>query len=205
MPRSGAANIEHVAWTDHRILRLPDAAPETRKAESGELTPIFSPGASARDLAMANYKTLLEGNVSLESVAWQQLSALRPQAGRDKELLNAYGNMAAVRGDSAQAEDAFREVLQINPDDLTALSNLGVLLARRGKLAESEAALQKAFDRNEEDAGLAMNLIRVDCINSDTKAARATFDTALEFHPHLSKLSGLPKQIPNCGLGAAER
>lgn len=205
MPKSGAANIEHVAWTDHRILaRSNSVAPEIRKAGTGELTPIFSPGAGGRDLAMANYKSLLEGDVSLEPIAWQQLSALRGQAGRDKELLDAFGNMAAVRGDSGQAEQAFREVLQTNPDDLTALSNLGVLLAKRGRLAESETDLRKAFDRNEEDAGLAMNLIRVECINGQAEAARATLKTALAFNPHLPKLREMENQVSRCDAAAAD-
>ncbi|HEY9127985.1 MAG TPA: tetratricopeptide repeat protein [Acidobacteriaceae bacterium] len=201
MPRSGAANIQHVAWTDHRILRLPDAStPAAHGADAGELTPIFSPGATARDLAMANYKYLLEGDASLAPITWRQLSALRAQAGVDKDLLNAFGNMAAVRGDSMEAEAAFHEVLQNNPDDLIALSNLGVLLAKHGRLEESEAMLQKAFDRNEDDAGLAMNLIRVECINGQTESARATLNTALAFNPHLPKLTNLANQIPNCNL-----
>src|SRR5215469_15972722 len=44
MPRTSARNVLHVAWTDHRIRRLPQvntAEPEPEKSE--ELIPIFSP------------------------------------------------------------------------------------------------------------------------------------------------------------------
>jgi hypothetical protein len=37
-----------------------------------------------------------------------------------------------------------------NPSDLTALSNLGTLLAKEGKLNDGEALLDEAFDRNKD-------------------------------------------------------
>jgi Flp pilus assembly protein TadD len=204
MPRTPSVNILHVAWTDHRILRQKDSLfLKATPKPSGELIPIFSPEANARDLAMASYLALLDGNRSLETVAWQQLSALRGQAGEDKELLDAFGTMAGMRGEAALAEQAFRDALQIAPNDLTALSNLGTLLARRGKMAEAVAVLRKAFDRNEDIVALAENLARAECALGDAEAARATLNKALEINPHLDKIRELASQMGDCrGSGA---
>jgi len=61
MQTTGAQNIPHVAWTDHRVLRIPESLKlETLDVKKGVLTPIFSPGATKLDLAMANYKAMID-------------------------------------------------------------------------------------------------------------------------------------------------
>jgi predicted CXXCH cytochrome family protein len=204
MPRSGARNILHVAWTDHRIRKRPEPMHEPSLPESGELTPIFSPGTTERDQAMAEYQALLEGDRSRESAVWKQLTALEGHLGNDDEALDALGNIAAERGDLAGAERAFKRVLDHNPIDLTALSNLGVLLAKEGKLQESEAILQKAFDRNQDSPALAMNLARVQCIAGNGAAARSTLTTALVYCPGDEPIQRLLTQLADCGAAGAK-
>ena len=204
MPRTGAENIPHVAWTDHRILRHPEAPNENSPADAakGELSPIFSPGATPRDLAMANYKSLLEGDRSRESIAWEQLNALRSQFSADIPALDALGNMAAERGNREEAEQAFRQALTLAPEDLTALSNLGVLLAKEGKLSDSALKLQRAFARNQDLPGLAMNLARVQCISGDSEAAKSTLQATFAFGSNLESVRKLMVELNNCGAPA---
>jgi predicted CXXCH cytochrome family protein len=199
MPRSGAENIPHVAWTDHRILARPsESAPAVATTSGGDLTPIFSPGSTARDLAMANYQALLEGDRSREPTAWQQLSADRDLIVNDKAALDAVGNLSAERGDLKQADQVFRRVLALDPNDLTALSNLGVLLAKEGKLNESVAVLERAFARNQDIPGLSMNLARVQCMAGDGAAARRTLNTALNYCRNLDDMRRLLTQMNSC-------
>ena len=203
MKRTGAENIPHVAWTDHRILRLPEAAPTRTTAdanlESGtELRPIFSPGATPRDLGMAEYKLLLDGDTRFAAPAMKQLIAVKDSIGGDSVALDALGSLAAQRGDLGEAERDFRRVLELAPDDLTALSNLGVLEAKEGKTAEGVALLRRAFDRNEDLPGLAMNLARTECIAGDGAAARKTIQDALVFNPGLDDLERLLDQMKDC-------
>lgn len=199
MPRGGAANILHVAWTDHRILRHPQAQPSVPAIETaGRLDPIFSPGATPRDQAMADYQALLEGDRTLESTAWSELLALKDHLGNDKEALDALGNLSAERDNPQLAEQVFQQVLRRDPLDLTAASNLGILLARQGKLAESVDILKSAFDRNEDIPGLAMNLARVQCMAGDGQAAQATLARALTFAPTAVELEKLRAQITQC-------
>jgi Flp pilus assembly protein TadD len=188
-----------VAWTDHRIRKQPQiASPHPLTRDADELTPIFSSGATSRDLAMANYKALLEGDRSLEPVAWQELNSIAIDFPSDKEALDALGNLAAKRGEWAKAKDEFGKVIAIDPLDLTALSNLGVLSAKDGKLKEARPLLEKAFDRNQDMPGLAKNLARVQCMAGDGAAARDTLRTVLLYFPHLQDVQALLTQMGSC-------
>jgi tetratricopeptide (TPR) repeat protein len=199
MPRNRARNVLHVAWTDHRIRRLPViTASDPSADQSGELTAIFSPDASRRDLAMANYKALLDGDRTREPMVWKELTELRGQLRDDKDGLDALGNVSAQRGDYVTAENSFRRVLEMDPLDLTALSNLGVLLAREGKLKESLEVLRTAFDRNQDVPGLAKNLARVQCMAGDAAAARATLIAAQRYGPGLEDVAQLLAGLGDC-------
>ncbi|HUN86731.1 MAG TPA: tetratricopeptide repeat protein [Terracidiphilus sp.] len=200
MPRAVARNILHVAWTDHRILRVPDHSTAVADSSTGDhLVPIFSPEATDRDLAMAYYQLLLEGDRSFETLAWNKLNQLGNTIADDKPALDALGNLRAERGENQIAEQTFQQVLKIDPNDLTALSNLGILRAKEGKLNEAIPLLRKAFDRNQDVPGLAMNLARVECMANEGQAAQTTLQTALIYSPNLTDLRQLESQMSACG------
>jgi predicted CXXCH cytochrome family protein len=200
MPRSGAQNIPHVAWTDHRILRVPEKPKAELRADGkSSLAPIFSPGSTKRDLAMANYKAMLEGNQSLEPLAWEQLRQLEDTIANDKDALDALGVLSAERGDSKTAEQVFRRALEVDPVDLTALSNLGILQARQGNLNAAESLLQRAFESNQDVSGLAMNLARIECMAGDAAGARSSLEKTLIYNPGLEDVQRLLAQLSECG------
>jgi predicted CXXCH cytochrome family protein len=210
MSRTGAENIPHVAWTDHRILRLPEKSwPATQPQKLSEFEPIFSPTATRRDLAMAYYKAMLEGDPSLELNASKQMQQLQSEIlndstsstpmSHDKDALDAVGVMNAEQGNEQVAEQAFRKVLELDPHDLIALSNLGTLQAKQGNLKEALTLLQTAFERNQDVSGLAMNLARVECIAGDAASARATLNATLLYNPGLRKVRDMLTQLSNCG------
>jgi Tfp pilus assembly protein PilF len=93
-------------------------------------------------------------------------------------------------------------VLVLAPDDLTALSNFGVLLAKEGKLNESIVQLQKAFSRNHDLPGLSMNLARVQCIAGDGADAKATLEATLAFGSNLEDVRQLVGKMSNCKAAA---
>ena len=186
MRRTGAANIPHVAWTDHRILKLPEKPANEEPGKEGyQLVALFAAETSKRDLAMAYYRLLLEGNRSFEGTAWSELNSQREAIANDKEALDALGNLAAERREYGVAEQAFRRVLKLDPDDSTALSNLGILLAKEGKPKDAVPLLKSAFERNLDIPAFAMNLARVECINGDAPAAETTLKEVLVYLPNL--------------------
>ncbi|HEX3661687.1 MAG TPA: multiheme c-type cytochrome [Acidobacteriaceae bacterium] len=205
MPHLGAQNIPHVAWTDHRILRRPEIdSPDAVSGAPDRLVPIFSPGASPRDLGMAWYLALMHGNRGAEPHAWSILSFLQQSIRNDAPALDALGNLSVERGDSKTAEAAFRRVLVLDPSDLTALSNLGVLLAKQSRFADSIAMLRQAFDRNRDVAGLAMNLARVQCMTGDRAGVRSTLQSALIFNPGIAAMRQLLARASSCSASGPQ-
>jgi predicted Zn-dependent protease len=77
-------------------------------------------------------------------------------------------------------------------------------LAKEGKLNESISMLEKAFARNQDIAGLSMNLARVQCMAGDGAAARSTLNTALNYCRDLEDMRQLLTQMSTCG-GAATK
>jgi Flp pilus assembly protein TadD len=147
---------------------------------------------------MAYYQAFLEGDQSVGPKAWTLLLEQRNAIGNDEKALDAFGNLSAGRGDNQAAEAAFQQVLKLDPHDLTALSNLGILRARQRNLSSAISLLQSAFNANKDVAGLAMNLARVQCMAGDAAAARTTVDTALVYAPGLEDLLRLRNQMSDC-------
>jgi Flp pilus assembly protein TadD len=204
MPRTGAQNILHVAWTDHRILKVPaDRRATAPQSNATELVPIFSPKATERDRAMAYYQALLEGDRGFEVQAFELLQQERALIQNDVGALDALGNLSAERGDLQSAEGLFRRVLQIDPRDLTAQSNLGILLAKQGKLEDAIALLRGAFEGNQDVPGLAMNLARVECMAGDAAEAQEAIRAAMNYDPGARNMRELLSQLSSCpGTGA---
>jgi len=200
MGRTGAQNIPHVAWTDHRILKVPAAPTADLQADSKEdLAAVFSPGATGRDLAMGYYTLMLEGNRAAAERAWPLLKEQKQQINGDAPALDAMGVMMAENGESKDAEQIFRRVLELSPNDLTALSNLGILVARQGDLPQAAKILERAFERNADVSGLAMNLARVQCAAGDAKAAQVTLESTLVYNPGLGSVRRLMQGLTDCG------
>ncbi len=203
MPRTGAENIPHVAWTDHRILKYPETPASkdntTANPAAGDtLVPVFSPGSTSRDMALAYYNGWLDGNVGLQQKAYEGLEAIKPQLSGDKDALAALGILSEERGDSRQAQELFQEVLNLDPSNLTAISNLGTLLAKSGDLRGAISLWRPAFERNEDVVGLAKNLAQVECIAGDTAAARATLQKTLQYSPGLRDVRQMLARLPAC-------
>jgi hypothetical protein len=205
MPHNGAENIPHVAWTDHRILRRPPASAARHSEADNQLTPIFSPGTSSRDLGMAYYLALLKGDHSAEPLAWSLLHDQRETISGDPAALDALAELDAERGSYKDAEAEFRRVLVLDPVDLTALSNLGTLLARQGDLSNATGLLHQAWERNRDLGGLAMNLARVQCFAGDASGEAQTLRSALHYNPGVTRIQQQLDAAQTCAASAGQR
>ena len=200
MPKTGAQNTPHVAWTDHRILKLPlSPASPLDIADGNVLLPVLSSAATARDLGMAYYRALMEGNAAAETKAYEDLKALRNHLSADKDALDALGVLSAQRGDLPQATELFKEVLALNPDDLIASTNLGTLLAKSGDLRAAIQLWEPIATLNPDIVGLTKNLARVKCATGDIAGTRETLLQGLEYSPGSSYLQTMLANLPSCG------
>lgn len=200
MPHSGAQNIPHVAWTDHRILARPQEDTASQSVATNVLKPIFSPGANQRDLGMAYYMAYLKGNAVEGDQAYKLLSSQQQAIQNDKNALDALGLLSVGRGDYAAGQKDFQRALALDPVDLTAQSNLGILLAKLGLLTESLQMLENAFHRNPDVVGLAEDLARVQCATGDVAGVRATLRTALIYNPGMEAMQQFIKAAGSCRI-----
>jgi tetratricopeptide (TPR) repeat protein len=199
MPRNGAENIPHVAWTDHRIRKMPELGEAVEDIGEGDtLIPIFSPGVTKRDLALAYYSAVLDGNVALQNKAYQPLEEMKSEISDDTEALAALGVLSETRGDYKQAEDVLEQVQKLDSKNLIALLNLGVLRAKSGELQSAMALLQPAFEHNEDLAGLAKNVAEIQCTMGDAAAARMTLQKTLQYNPGLSDVEQMLARLSTC-------
>jgi predicted CXXCH cytochrome family protein len=199
MPRNGAENIPHVAWTDHRIRKTPEPGEGAEDISGGDtLIPIFSPDATKRDLALAYYSAVLDGNIALQDKAYQSLEEMKPEISDDTEALAALGVLSEKRGDYKQAEDVLEQLRKLDSKNLIALLNLGVLRAKSGELQSAMALLQPAFEHNEDLVGLAKNVAEIQCAMGDAAAARITLEKTLQYNPGLSDVQQMLARLSTC-------
>jgi predicted CXXCH cytochrome family protein len=198
MPRTGSENIPHVAWTDHRILRLPQGQPLQNASATGELAPVLSSSATPRDLALAYYNASFNGKPKLQSKAYPLLKAHASELDGDPEALDALGTMSASQSDFDEARRVFEKVLAADATDFTAATNLGTLLARSGNLKQAIALWEPVFQRNQVIPGLAENLARAQCKLGDATGSRATLQTTLSYSPGLQRASQALAILPAC-------
>jgi hypothetical protein len=199
MPRSGAENIPHVSWTDHRIRRVPDVEPDRKGLkESAALVPVFSPRSTERDLAVANYLAVMDGNFDFAQRAYQLLESIKPSLSTDAEALNALGILTSKSGNNQAAITFFEQTLRTDPDNLTALMNLGALRAKSGNLQDAIAIWQPVFERNQDVVGLAKNLAMIECMTGDIASARETLQKTLRYNPGLEDAQRMLEKLPSC-------
>jgi predicted CXXCH cytochrome family protein len=188
MPRTGAQNIPHVAWTDHRIRQhpdQPDLAAATTQAQ--ELVPILTDKSSPRDLALAYYNLVVVKGLAVERPkAWQMLIAAERSDPDDLAVLRALGITAELNGDDNDAKNYYLAVLKRDPENLPAGTNLGTLLAKGGDVEAAAARWQQTFRQNADIPELGENLAKAQCLLGRKDAAEATLKIVLTYSPGLS-------------------
>ena len=118
--------------------------------------------------------------------------------------LDALATLAAERGRLDMAGELFRRVLSLKPGDLTASTDLGILLAKQGQVEKSESLLKTAYARNQDVDGLAMDLARIECALGQPSDAHATLETILIYDPGLQDARAMLWQTATCGGSAAQ-
>lgn len=203
MPKTGAKNIPHVAWTDHRIRQHPDRddSGATVLSTGMDMTPML-PGSSARDLALAYYNLAVNGVTSERPRATALLAATAQSSTGDEEVLRALGILSEWNGDSARSEQFYRAVLALDPNSLTATTNLGTLLAKSGDLQGAAALWRPAFARNEDILGLGQNLATLECLLGDKGRSSEALRRVLVYSPDMpeirNKLRGVETGSQEC-------
>lgn len=209
MPKGKAQNVPHVAWTDHRIRREPDRPEllDRTPAPSG-LVSFLSGEASPRDLALAYYNVVIDGNTLERDRAWRMLEAAQKANPQDAPVLSALGYMSQLSGNTAKAVEFYRESLKLDPNDLIAENNLAILLARSGNLPEARDIWRKVFAVNEDVDGPGINLSLVECRLGNKDGAMDVLRRVLVYSPDRQiareRLAAIESGQEKCAAPAAK-
>ena len=209
MPASPSSDVAHTQVTDHRILRRPPSAsdPQVLTNSLPSLAP-FPPREDSlselRDLALAWQSIVDSGMTLAQPQAERLLRAAVAQSPSDPALLSALAYAVEKRGDDNQALTLYKKVLDLDPVSVEAATNLGVLEAKEGRVAEAVQLWQSAFHRAPGKSEIGMNLALVSCQSGKIDAARDYVLHVLQFNPDLGSakklLIRLNSHAPACSL-----
>ena len=209
MPRGGAVDTPHVAWTDHRIRQRPAALlPSVPGAVAvAEMGSVLGGAVSPRDEALGYYRLLLKGQRGFARKAWTLMNQAAVADASDVPVLVALGYMNQMQGHTAAAMELYRGALRVEPTNLEAAIDLGGLLAQSGRMDEARALWQGSFARNADVVSLGINLSIGDCAAGDRAGAQAMLEQVLRFSPDAPlarrRLAALRSGEEACGAAPA--
>ncbi len=145
MPRRDAKDGGHSAFTDHRIQRRP---------EQEESIPADTDIAAWREPALEFQKRNLGIayiNVGMERRSrsfigrgYRMLTDVQEQFANDGEVFTAMGSALLLAGQTSEAELAFERALQLQPNSVTAETNLASAFLKDGNSEQATAHLERA-------------------------------------------------------------
>lgn len=108
-------------------------------------------GGVAVDGLIVGHRLLEAGEAEMALKAYYRAAG---EQGIDADVLSAIGSANLKLGRLGQADQMLRRALELDPDFVPALNNLGVVLMERGETGEAQRVFQRAFalDSGKSDA-----------------------------------------------------
>jgi tetratricopeptide (TPR) repeat protein len=215
MPSSLSADIGHVEVTDHRIRVRPQSSPQLLSASLLQDQVASKPEMS---LVPFPYSKEAANDIRDQALAWQSLAnggmpdaapeaerSLRKaaqQAPDDPAVLAGLAFVESNNGKFDRARTLYEKALALDPNQLDARTNLGVIEARSGHLTRAIELWQPAFDHAPGRSSIGMNLARTLCEEGKIEDAKKNVSRILRFNPDLSKAKKLQQHLndnpPSC-------
>jgi tetratricopeptide (TPR) repeat protein len=179
MPQGGSHMVEHVAFTDHGIVRR--AAAATVPVAKRELSPFYSP-VDERDLALG-YAVVAMTEPAVRRRALELLEAAAARDASDTAILSQLAQFRERMGRPDLAEPLYRRILAADASHVAAAVNLAIILVKRGETAEAIALWREALRRNPALTGARTNLAVALAQTGDFPGAEKELLAALDYDP----------------------
>ena len=190
MPTRDTADISHEQLTDHNIEARPATRDQTttrtetvRFTDAVDLVPVGEAEVGERELGLAYAQFAERGDKQSYVRAKSLLEKVESRGRADASVHMHLGYLAQIGGDRTKAESEYRATLAADPYDVTALTNLAVLLAQSGKGTESEALLKRVAEHSPDQTAAMLNLAALRCANHDGVGALELVRLALRYNP----------------------
>jgi hypothetical protein len=216
MPRFQTSNIAHTAVTDHRVLRRPPPAQDTRPPSlpAGGETPLVNffqdhldpeDRGAERDLGLALFQMARQPGPRSSHL----LSLARPLLARaveadpeDIDALEAHGLALGMSGKEKEALEVWEKVLHKVPAQEGTLGFVAQALQRRGKPQEVLDILHRLVEVNPANAFVRFHLAQLLGQTGSWEAAREQCETALQINPFQTEAR---QQLVLCWLRLGDR
>lgn len=199
MPKSEVRDTPHVAWTDHRILKVPQMGAST-VVSSGAMVPALDDETiTSRELGLAYYNLVLKGELRWVGLAVSNLADAWAKDPTDGEVGMTLASIYQRQGRSKEAQRIYESALKDRPAEVEAASNLAMILAREGDIATAQRMWASIFDRAQDQEAIGINLAVADCMLGDAANAQSALQTVLRFSPASTKTREELQRIRNGG------
>ena len=159
----------------------------------------FAPGNDGRstgvDGLLVGHRLMEAGEYELALKAYLRAAA---EDGMSVDVLSALGSANLALGRQGQAEALLRQAIDLDPNFVPALNNLGVVLMNRDQVPEARVVFQQAFaadsgqtDSIRENLRGAIALLEKPVYDSDKEAEVHTFSLVRRGHGEYALLSSL--------------
>ncbi len=177
MPGAPAATVQHAAFTDHSIPRIPRALPGL--PANAILAPFPGSTATDRELGLAYATLALDSN----NPVWGMRAVKLLEPATDPKAVNQLAQLYDRMGKEDAACKMYRRVVDADPAATGAAVNLGACLAKQGHTDESIRLWKDALTRNPGLESARFNLAVALYRQGKTAEARAALEEALKFNP----------------------
>ncbi len=165
---------EALARLYQRLNRKEEAAVHLKQATS------ISPKNVERHFQLA--QTLM-ANGQTEEAAKVLKTVMKVAKGQYSDVARRVGEAMLTLGMNDEAEDAFRQALEANPQDIHLFNRLGIAFRKQGKYREAVDNYKRALSVAPDNEVLYYNLSRAYIDAGDRKAALTALNKALKLKP----------------------
>ena len=200
MPRIVSSDVAHTQATDHRILRRQDSkilvAPSAiaSKPQLERFPPQPGP-LNDRDLVLGWLALAEAGRDFATAEEDNRLPLAANEYPRDAVILSAYAYRELLHKRTQHARELYEAALQIDPLNIDAAVNLGVIEAQSGSITRALALWKEAFQREPWRSSIGMNLAQVNCNLGLGEAAMASLRRVLQFNPDFTEASQFLREL----------
>ncbi|HKD04599.1 MAG TPA: tetratricopeptide repeat protein [Bryobacteraceae bacterium] len=199
MPRTEAADADHVVYTDHSIPRRP--IPRNRKPPAdAPLTAFGGVRSGPRDLGLAYaIVALRESNPAYSARAFDLLREAQRQSEEDPETLAYLADLYVKRSDDASARALYERLYALvraaGAPESSAAAHLGAYQMEQGHYDEAIRLFREALHISPALVLVRMNLAVALIKTGRPGEARPVLAKALEFNPSFTAARELLDQI----------
>jgi len=208
MPRISSSDVAHTQATDHRIRRQPSFAlaavePEAAAKPKLESFPPQTGPPTSRDLALGWLALAESGRQFAEAEEESVLPVAAKEYSKDPAVLSAYAYRELIHKRVQHAKELYESALQLDPLNLDAAVNLGVIEAHSGSVERALTLWRDTFQRAPWRSSIGMNLARLICNLGNSEETRQSLRRVSQFNPDFPEArqfqQGLETRTIVCG------